>query len=344
MKRIAIEEHFRTEYYLDYLQSRKKYPKLESIVDEKGNQAWRLRISAKEWKPWLPKPIMSKLCDIGEVRLKEMDEAGVNVQVLSFNDNIDWIDVEDARNLARRINDDLSQAIKRNPDRFAGFAALAPTDPKSAADELRRAVKQLGFKGAMILPHVGGEFIDARRYWPIFEEAANLGVPLYMHPQYPPPDRLKAYSGYPELSGPVWGFGAETGLAAVRLIWSGVFDEYPRLKIILGHLGEALPFWMWRVDNRMRREADTTTPAATNLKKLPSQYIKDNFFVTTSGMLWLPALLCTQQALGAAKILFAVDYPFEPSREAVRFIEAATISEGDKGKIFHLNVEGLLGL
>jgi predicted TIM-barrel fold metal-dependent hydrolase len=195
----------------------------------------------------------------------------------------------------------------------------------------------------LIFPHVNGEFIDGKKYWPIFERAAALNVPLYIHPTFPPLNRKKQYSGYPELAGSPWGFAAEAGLGVVRLICSGIFDEYPNLKVILGHLGEALPFWMWRLDNCILRQSDATL-LTKKLKKLPSQYIRDNFFVTTSGMNWQPALLCTHLALGADKILFAADYPFESSDEAVQFMETASISDSDKEKIFHLNTEKLLGL
>ena len=357
MKKIAIEEHYLTKSFLDYFQSRKEYPILESTIDEKGRKSWQWWNSAEDYHLWVPMEVTNKLSDIGEGRLKEMDEAGIDMQVLSFNENIDRIDATDGTNLTKKINDDLSAAIKKYPDRFAGFAALAPKDPKAAADELERAVIKLGFKGAMILPHVCGEFIDAKKYWPIFEMAAKLGVPIYIHPMFPPPERQEQYSDYFGLSGAMWGFGAEAGLVALRLICSGIFDEYPNLNIILGHLGEALPFWMWRIDNITLRWSRTTlmsspkkksgadtTNWAKKLKKLPSQYLRDNFFITNSGMLWQPALLCTHLALGAERILFSVDYPFESCQEAAQFIETAPISEVDKEKIFHLNTEKLLGL
>ncbi|MFH1031559.1 MAG: amidohydrolase family protein [Chloroflexota bacterium] len=357
MKKIAIEEHCYTPYYLEFLQTRKKYPKVESITDKKGQKSWKWWHSAEEYMTWLPPAVVAKLCDVGKIRLKDMDEAGIDTQVLSFNTNVDYLDAEEAIKLTKKVNDLFAAAIKKNPERFVGFAAVYLRDPKAAADELERAVKQLGFKGTMILSHCNGEFLDGKKYWPFFARAAKLNAPVYIHPVRPPLERVKQYAGYRELAGPMWGFAAETGLTAMRLICSGIFDEYPNLKIILGHMGEALPFWMTRLDNRMlsraygssltnlevKRGVDGTR-LSDKLKKLPSQYIRDNFFITISGMQSNPALICALLALGADKILFAVDYPFEENKETVDFMEQAPISEGDKEKIYHLNAEKLFKL
>jgi len=360
MKKIAIEEHCFTQYFLDFLQSRKEFPRIESTLDEKGQKTWRWWNSSQEYQPWLPAAVASKICDdIGESRLEDMDEAGIDMQVLSFSTNIDWLDATEGTNLTKKVNDIFAEAVNKYPNRFAAFAALYLKDSNAAADELDRSVKQLGFRGAMVVPHVNGEFIDDKKYWPVFQKAAQLDVPVYIHPTFPPPDRLKQYSGYPELVGAMWGYGAETGLAAVRLICSGVFDQYPDLKIILGHMGEALPFWMPRLDGRMQSSTSTTltlvrnrerkeitdlTPLAGKLKKLPSQYIKDNFFVTTSGIFWQPVMQFVSSVLGTDKILFAVDYPFESSKEAAQFIESLAMPDDDKERISHLNAQRLLRL
>lgn len=357
MKKIAIEEHCFTQYFVDFLQSRKEFPRIESTLGEKGQKIWRWWNSSQEYQPWLPAAVVSKICDIGEGRLKDMDEAGIDMQVISFSTTIDWLDAKEGTNMTKRVNDIFAQAVNMYPNRFAALAALYLKDPNAAADELERSVKQLGFRGGMVVPHVNGEFIDDKKYWPAFEKAAQLNVPIYIHPTFPPPERLKQYSGYPELVGAMWGYSAETGLAAIRLICSGIFDQYPDLKIILGHMGEALPFWMSRLDQRMqsstsdtpvsnreRKEITGPTTLVEKLKKLPSQYIKDNFFVTTSGIFWQPVIQFVSSVLGTDKILFAVDYPFESSKQGAQFIESLSMPDDDKERISHLNAQKLLRL
>ena len=281
MKRIATEEHFWTEEVLSYFHSRKDYPRLETVEDKKSDKI-ELTWQSPVLRGVIDSDTRSRLLDLGEGRLREMDKAGIDMQVLSITSpGVEVLDASSGTAMAKKINDELSKVVKEYPKRFAGFAALAPQDPIAAADELERAVTELGLKGARINSNIRGEYLDDEKYWVIFEKAEKLGVPIYLHPTQPSPDMLKPYSTYPALSRSMWGFGAETGLHAMRLICSGVFDTYPGLKIILGHLGEALPFWLWRIDDRWRKD-----PLATKLKKRPSQYIKDNFFVTTSGMFW----------------------------------------------------------
>jgi 2,3-dihydroxybenzoate decarboxylase len=356
MKTIATEEHFHGPYYLDYVQTRKGYPRLEHIKGDRGQDIWQWWSNESEYQLWLPRAI-NKMRDLGEGRIKEMDESGIDMQILSFTPGIDDFDAAEGTAVTRKVNEDLSEAVKNHPQRFAGLAALAMKDPVAAADELERAVKELGLKGAMIFPHVQGDYVDNRKYRPVFEKAVSLDVPLYIHPTHPSPKNLHMYSDYPELAGSLWGFAAETGHGVMRLMCSGIFDELPDLKIILGHLGEALPFWMWRLDNRMRRSSVTLmktdkegkaspafAPLVQTLQKMPSQVLRENIYVTTSGMLWSPALLCTVLALGADHILFAVDHPMEMNQEAVDFFKTAPISESDREKILHLNAERLLRL
>jgi 5-carboxyvanillate decarboxylase len=339
MKRIAIEEHFFTQDYLDYLKSRKEFPRFEIFKDAQGNKVEKLEFFTMD-----PGAI-DALLDVGEGRIKHMDEAGIDMQVLSLmNPGVELFDAATGTTMAKKANDDLAKIIKRYPKRFAGFAALGAQDPRGAVHELERAVKELGLKGAKINSHIHGEFLDKQKYWIIFEMAEKLDVPIYIHPRIPPEDMLKCYIDYPALSGSMLGFAAETGLHAMRLICSGIFDKYPGLKIILGHLGEALPHWMWRMDSRFRREGSASDPAAGKLKKRPSQYLKDNFMVTTSGMFWYPPFLSTYLALGADQIMFAVDHPLESSHEAVTFMDAVPISDTDKEKIYHGNAEKLLRL
>jgi len=246
--------------------------------------------------------------------------------------------------MAKKVNDELAEKISKHPKRFAGFATIASHEPESAARELERAVKQLGLKGVKINSHVQGQYIDAPKFRPIFEMAQKLDVPVYLHPRGPSPDIVKPYLTYPILLSNVFGFGAETSLHVLRLICSGLFDEYTKLKIILGHLGEGLPFFLWRLKDHRWDKVNMPNPLSPHTKREISYYVKNNLYVTTSGNFFVPALLCTIMALGVDRIMFAVDYPMESPKAAVAFIESAPICDLDKEKIFHLNAERILKL
>ncbi|MFH1651933.1 MAG: amidohydrolase family protein [Chloroflexota bacterium] len=343
MKIIAVEEHFFTRNYVQHLVSRKDYPKFEITRDHNQSEEVRLwhspgHYTVQEQEEW------SRKLDTGEGRLREMDEHGIAMQVLSFAAALELLEPAEGAALAKATNDELAEIVAAHPDRFAGFAALAAQDPDGAAAELERAVTKLGLKGTKINAHVGREFLDEEKYRVIFETAARLGVPVYLHPMQPSPEMIKPFQAYPGLAGPIWGFAAAAGLQAIRLIYSGIFDRCPGLKIILGHLGEALPFWLWRLDNRWERDKITTHPLTKDLRKKPGEYLRDNFLVATSGMFSLPAFQCVYQELGAERIMFAVDYPNESNRQAVQFLEQLPVSHEDKEKICHLNAERLLKL
>jgi 5-carboxyvanillate decarboxylase len=269
-----------------------------------------------------------------EARLKDMDDAGIERHLLSLGPSVEQYEASLGTSIARAVNERVIEVVKKYPKRFAGLATIASQDPESAADELERVVK-LGLKGAMIKSHVNGEYLDEKKYWVIFERAAKLGVPIYLHPKEPSPGMIQPYLKYPQLTGAMWGYGAETGLHAMRLICSGLFDKYPELKIILGHLGEAIPFWLWRIDAKGNID---------NLAKKPSEYFRDNFYVTTSGMFWHPAIQLVHSALGVDRILFAVDYPMESSEYAVQCIKTLHVSETDRKKIFYRNAEAVFKL
>ena len=285
-------------------------------------------------------------------RLRDMDEAGIDRQVLSFFVHYDErLGISGAVSMAKKANDRLAKAIERYPERFSAFASVALQDPDAAANELERAVKQLGFKGTMIpMNHEREGYLDEKKYWVLFEMAEKLDVPIYMHPGALAPSMMEPYLTYPVLSRAMWAFGAEAGLHAMRLICCGVFDEYPGLKIMLGHMGEGIPYFLWRIDNRWLKEKDgqpgawEADPIGGKLKKKPSQYFKENFYVTTSGMFWHPVLQFVCSVLGAERVLFAADYPPESAMEAAQFIESAPISDSDKAKVCHLNAEKLLRL
>jgi predicted TIM-barrel fold metal-dependent hydrolase len=324
LKIIAIEEHFITPMYREKVganEFRNFY--LKSRGEQIGHD------------------IIEQNSDLGAKRLAHMDAAGVDMQVLSFGSpGPQAFDADVAIPMARDANDRLHETVRAHPDRFTGFAALPTADPQDAANELERCVSKLGFVGAMIHGHQRGEFLDARKYWPIFERAQALDVPIYLHPTLPHPDAVKAYfQGYEDLARAGWGFAVDTSIHFLRIVFAGVFDAYPRLKIILGHLAEGLPFAMHRLDDHTWASAKRR-----GLKKRPLEYLRDNLLVTTSGNWYEPAFVCTLLALGADNILFAVDWPYEANKTGVEFLKKISISEADREKIAHGNAERVLRL
>jgi predicted TIM-barrel fold metal-dependent hydrolase len=292
----------------------------------------------KSVKGYQPAAIMDRLLDLGELRIREMDAAGIDVQVLSHTSPATQIgDADSTMRMAVRMNDALAETVRQHPDRFAAFAVLPTPDPAAAADELERVVTKLGFKGAMIHGLTNGVFFDDKRFWPIFARAQELDVPLYIHPSMPHPAVIEAYyKDYPGLIRASWGFGVEAGTQGLRLIMSGVFDAYPRLKIILGHLGEGIPFSLWRTDAYIARD--------TPLPRRVREYFCEHFYITTSGNFSFPALQCCMLEMGADRIMFSVDYPWSENVEGVAFMESIPVSREDRDKMLHKNVERLLRL
>jgi predicted TIM-barrel fold metal-dependent hydrolase len=322
MKTIAIEEHFTTPMYRENVSA---------------NEFRNFYLSSRSEQ--IGHDIAEQNADLGAKRLAHMDAAGVDVQVLSFGSpGAQAFGADLAIPMARDANDRAYEAVRAHPDRFAAFAALPTADPNAAAKELERAVTKLGFKGTMIHGHTQGGFLDDKKYWAIFECAQALDVPIYLHPTLPHPDAIKAYfSGYEDLARAAWGFAVDTSCHFLRIVFAGVFDAYPRLQIILGHLGEGLPFAMHRLNDHTYRAA-----AKRGLKKTPLQYLKDNMLVTTSGNWYEPAFLCTLLALGADRMLFAVDWPYEPNTTGMEFLNKISISDADREKIAHGNAERIL--
>jgi 5-carboxyvanillate decarboxylase len=339
MKRIDIEAHFYTKEYQDYLFSRTEIPREEM---HKGYV--RLWYAPDVWEPHGVE-IEDRLLDIADGRLKDMDNAGIDMQALSLSTpGCEQFNQADGTLYSKKTNDALAKEITKYPGRFIGLAALAPQNPDEAAKELERSVKHLGFKGAKMNSHVGGNYLDDKKYWGIFEMAEKLDVPIFLHPNSPSPQMMKPFADYGfALAGPTLGFSIEAAVHTMRLIYSGLFDKYPKLKIILGHLGESLVFWLYRIDFSYKKKwfDDEVRP---QIKKAPSDYIKNNFFIATSGMFAVPAFLSTYLELGADRILFGADYPYEKNDEAVRFMERLPISDVDKEKIEHLNAEKLFKL
>lgn len=285
--------------------------------------------------------IAERLDDVGDLRLREMDEAGIDIQVLSHGAPSvhKMTDAAAAVRLARQANDRLHAVCRAHPNRFAAFATIPTPDPKAAADELERCVTKLGFKGAMVHGLTNGVFFDDKRFWPIFERAQALDVPLYMHPSVPHPAVIEAYykdyaKEFPMLLRAGWGFTVETATQGIRLVLSGVFDAYPKTKIILGHLGESLPFMVARIDEALGRGKAG--------RKGFRDYFCEHFWITTSGFFSTPALLCCVMEMGVDRILFSVDYPFVDNPPGVKWMEQVPLCAEDRVKILSGNVKRLL--
>jgi 2,3-dihydroxybenzoate decarboxylase len=317
--KIGLEEHFALEETLG---------DSENFV---GKDLWRV--------------LRKQLLDVQELRLREMDENGIEMMILSLNAPAVQavLDTQAAVDLARRTNDILAGEIAKNPKRFAGFAALPMQDPEQAARELERCVRTLGFKGALVNGYSqvnaadNAVYYDLKMYWDFWGVVEQLDVPFYLHPREP--SQRKGYEGHPWLIGPAYGFGAETGLHTLRLIGSGLFDRYPGLKIILGHLGEALPFTLYRIDERI-----AWSPLGYPAQKKVSEYFSENFYITTAGNFRTQSLLNSILEIGADRILFSTDYPFEEVGKAARWFDNAAISEADRLKIGRQNAARLFRL
>ena len=286
----------------------------------------------------------AKLLDTGAGRLADMDASGINLQVLSISSSpIDKLVPVAAQALARDTNDILAAAVKAHPDRFAAFCTLALQEPEKAAAELERCVRQLGFKGVMVNGTMNGEFLDDPKFTPFFEAAQALDVPIYLHPAPPPKVVMDAY--FRDLPGQLgfmlstagWGWHVETGLHALRLIITGLFDRFPKLNIIIGHMGENIPFSLARSEMAFAR-------GASSLRRKVSEYFQEHFWLTTSGYFTVPPFLCMLQVVGADRIMFSVDYPFSSNDVGRQFLDNLAISAEDREKIAHRNAEKLLRL
>ena len=286
--------------------------------------------------------LVSRLTDLGEVRLGEMDSAGIDLQVISHAPSpLQQLDPSESRQLATEANDRLHDAVDRNPERFAAFASLPTRDARAAADELERTVSRLGFKGAMIHGRTQDQFHDLQQFWPIYQRAEQLDVPIYIHPGPPHPAVIKAYwadylDQFPGLNSAAWGFTIDTANQIVRMILSGVFDEYPNLKIIVGHMGEGIPFLVDRIDESLNRPGGKSI----NFKSV----FTSHFWITTSGHFSTPAFMCALLELGIDRILFSVDWPYVENRPGVDWLRALPVSNEDREKLFNGNARKLLKL
>jgi predicted TIM-barrel fold metal-dependent hydrolase len=315
-KKIALEEHFAIE---------------ETLMDSAGF------VPEGYWNE-----LKSRLLDIQDQRLRQMDEHGIDMMILSLNaPAVQAIpDPVRANDIARRANDFLAEEVSKRPNRFQGFAALPMQDPDMAIRELERCVKDLGFVGALVngFSQVSGTssavYYDLPQYWPFWAAVEKLDVPFYLHPRNPLPADAQIYDGHSWLLGPTWAFGQETAVHALRLMGSGLFDQHPGLKIILGHMGEGLPYSMWRVDHR---NAWVKAPPRYKAKKKIVEYFNANFYLTTSGNFRTQTMIDAILEIGADRILFSTDWPFENVDHAADWFASTSISEADRYKIGRLN-------
>lgn len=284
-----------------------------------------------------------KLTDIGEMRIAAMEEAGIDVQVLSLTSpGTEQLLGEEAVRFAKETNDALAKAIDRHPDRFGGFAAIPTAVPEKAAEELERTVHDYGFKGALINGHCGGRYLDDAYFWPIFERAQDLNVPIYLHPTRPPQSVSQTYyiGNFSQLVGmqlqiAAWGWHIETAVHVIRIVAAGVFDKYPKLQLVIGHLGEGLPFMFERLDQNL-------PPQMTNLERPAfTSYLRENVHYTFSGFNFLPTFLNLLLEVGVERIMFSADYPYASMKVARDFLDEIPVTPADREKIAHANAERL---
>jgi predicted TIM-barrel fold metal-dependent hydrolase len=331
MRTIALEEHYATEAFMEGPGRRLK------------EQAEAARAHPKVAAGYAR--LVEGLCDLGEGRVAAMDEAGVDVQVLSLTSpGVEQLDATEAVALAREANDALAEAVRRHPGRFAGFAALPTPAPEAAAGELERAVGDHGFVGALVNGHTGGHYLDDRYFWPILERAEALGVPLYLHPTPPPRPVVEAsYAGdfapgvAEGLATAAWGWHVETATHVLRLILGGAFDRYPGLQLVVGHMGEGLPFFLPRLELALPKEV-------TRLDRPVGDYLRENVHYTFGGFNWTQAFLELLLQVGAARIMFSTDHPYASMEEARAFLDGLPVGPAERERIAHGNAERLLGL
>jgi 2,3-dihydroxybenzoate decarboxylase len=338
-KRIATEEAFAPkdllERYRQLIKGHSSFdPGFESLMGY-------FLFNDSEWT----RNVVDRLQDVGDRRLADMDSVGIDHQVVSLTaPGIQVFDADTATGLATDYNDELAAAIARHPDRLSALAAIAPQHPAAAAAELERAVTRLGFKGAIINSHTQGEYLDDEKFWDIFAAAEALDVPVYIHPQTPPPAMIEPLleAG---LDGAIYGFAVETGMHLLRLIVCGLFDSFPKLKVVVGHLGEGIPYWLFRVDFFQRSIVRTKRYANFRpLKKRPSDYMRENIYVTTSGMAWEPVILYAQQVLGADRVMYAMDYPYQFVPEEVAVTDKLPIPAEQTEMLYQRNAERIFKL
>jgi 2,3-dihydroxybenzoate decarboxylase len=338
-KRIATEEAFATaELIRAYRQLLER--KSSSDIGFNSLMGYYLTNSSDRTRA-----VSERLQDLGARRVDDMNATGVHMQVLSLTSpGVQIFDAATGTALARAINDELTAAIAAHPTRFAGLAAIAPQNASEAAKELERGVRSLGLKGAIVNSHTQGEYLDDEKFWDIFAAAEALDVPVYIHPNTPPNDMIKPLLAR-GLDGAVFGFAVETALHALRLVVSGVFDRFPRLRIVLGHLGEGLPYWLQRIDFMHGASVRSGRYASQpKLKRKASEYLRENFFYTTSGMAWTPPILYVLEVMGVDRLMYAMDYPYQFVPEEVHVTDELPIAYEDHKAFYQTNAERVFKL
>jgi 5-carboxyvanillate decarboxylase len=292
-----------------------------------------------------PAAVLSRLQDLGAQRIADMDATGIARQIISLTSpGVQVLGRDEAIAMATLANDQLAEACRRHPDRFSGLTAVAPQAPAAAAAEIERGQRELGFNGVIINSHTRGEYLDDPKFWPIFEAAQALDTPVYLHPNTPPRTMIGPLleAG---LDGAIYGFAVETGMHLLRIITAGVFDRFPRLRVVVGHLGEALPFWMYRLD--YMHAVTVRAGRYESLKPIerrPSDYLRSNVWLTTSGMAWAPAIMFCRDVLGHDRVMYAMDYPYEYVPSEVTAQDELPVPAAEKKAFFQGIAEHVFGL
>jgi 2,3-dihydroxybenzoate decarboxylase len=338
IKRIAAEEAWAPPEILEGY--RRLLASKPASWDPGFHSLWGFFLGSKPRATALARRIQT----LGDERLADMDSSGIAMQLVFLTaPGVQVFDAPTAVSLARDVNDELIQHVRKHPDRYAALASIAPQDPAAAVKEMQRAVG-MGFKGVVVNSHTQGEYLDQPKYWPLFEAAQALDVPVYIHPNTPPASMIQPFLAR-GLDGAIYGFAVETGLHLLRIVVGGVFDRFPKLKIAVGHLGEGLPFWLFRLDFMHRSMVISERyPGAQPLQRKVSEYLKENVWVTTSGMQWAPAILFCQQVLGFDRVLYAMDYPYQFVPEEVKVTDELPITEEQRGMLYEMNATRLFRL
>ena len=289
--------------------------------------------------------IMRCLVDMDDLRLNHMDEAGIDVAVLALTSpGVQVMDTPTAVSFARTANDFLADAIKRHPTRLAGMLAVAPQDPAAAAKEIERGVNELGIHAVVINSHTKGQYLSDPKFWDIFAAAEAMDAPIYLHPNSLPPGMYEPFAEA-GLDGAIYGFGVETGLHAMRIITAGVFDRFPKLRMILGHMGEALPYWAYRLDYMHAATVRSNRYESVKpIQRRPSDYLRENFYITNSGVAWPQAIRFAQEFMGVDRVLYAMDYPYQYASDEVNILDEMDMPAEDKKKFFQTNAQAVFKL